>query len=87
MIGEAVYRARMYNSMGQPMDAAVEKAVADELSRRQPAPTAPSAILKAHAAISPWLWIFSLAGFGMALMNTRRISKIYGGWKSARRAH
>ena len=26
-------------------------------------------------AVTPWLWIFSLFGFGMSLLNTRRISR------------
>ncbi len=28
-------------------------------------------------AISPWLWVTSLIGFGMGLMNTRRIAEMY----------
>jgi hypothetical protein len=87
MIGEAADRARMYHSLGEPMETAVEKAVSEELSRRASGVPAPSVVLKAQAVISPWLWIFSIVGFGMALINTRRISKIYGGWKAARRSH
>jgi hypothetical protein len=88
MIGEAADRARMYHSLGEPMETAVEKAVAEELSRRVSGATSatPGVVLKAHTIISPWLWIFSLVGFGMALINTRRISKIYGGWRAARRS-
>ncbi len=29
-------------------------------------------------AVSPWLWAFSLAGFGMTVLNTRRIAKMFG---------
>lgn len=32
-------------------------------------------------AISPWLWVTSLIGFGMGLMNSRRIAKMYGDWR------
>lgn len=32
-------------------------------------------------AISPWLWVTSLIGFGMGLMNTRRIAKMYSDWR------
>ena len=34
-------------------------------------------IKAAREALSPWLWIFSLAGFGMALLNTSRIKRVY----------
>lgn len=27
--------------------------------------------------VSPWLWVLSIAGFGMALLNTSRISKMW----------
>lgn len=43
------------------------------------------AIKKAREAVSPWLWVFSLTGFGMALLNTRRIAKMYGDWSMRRR--
>jgi hypothetical protein len=32
-------------------------------------------------AISPWLWVTSLIGFGMGLLNSRRIAKMYGDWR------
>lgn len=37
-------------------------------------------------AVSPWLWVVSLFGFGLALLNTQRISKIYGGWRAGKKA-
>jgi hypothetical protein len=40
-----------------------------------------AAVESVRATVSPWLWILSLASFGMAFMNTRRISKMYGGWR------
>lgn len=36
-------------------------------------------------AITPWLWVFSVVGFGMGLMNTRRISLMFENWKKKRR--
>ncbi len=42
---------------------------------KQAAELAP--IKAAREALSPWLWIFSLAGFGMALLNTSRIKRVY----------
>lgn len=36
-------------------------------------------------AVSPWLWVTSLVGFGMALLNTRRIAAMYQGWRAKRR--
>jgi hypothetical protein len=47
---------------------------------------APSAISEVHKIINPWLWIFSIVGFGLAVLNTQRIARIYGGWKSGRKA-
>ena len=34
----------------------------------------------AREAVSPWLWVLSLFSFGMALMNTRRIGRLYSKW-------
>jgi hypothetical protein len=36
-------------------------------------------------AITPWLFVFSIVGFGMGLMNTRRISLMFSNWKKKRR--
>lgn len=47
---------------------------------------APESVKAVQALISPWLWIFSVVGFGLALLNTKRISKIYGGWSAGRKA-
>lgn len=35
----------------------------------------------AREMVSPWLWVTSLVGFGMAILNTRRIAKMYTTWK------
>lgn len=43
-----------------------------------------AAIEQVRQAVSPWLWVFSLVGFGMAVVNSRRIAKMYGSWKRAR---
>lgn len=44
----------------------------------------PEQFRKVREAISPWLWILSVAGFGMAMLNTFRIKRIYGSWRRAR---
>lgn len=49
-------------------------------------PDAPEVVKEIQQKISPWLWVFSVLGFGMAVMNTRRISKIYGGWRAGKQA-
>jgi len=38
----------------------------------------------AREMVSPWLWVTSLVGFGMAILNTRRIAKMYRGWRGKR---
>jgi hypothetical protein len=55
------------------------------------APASPANILKEAAdlepikavrdAVSPWLWVTSIGGFVMALINTRRIATMFGDWK------
>jgi hypothetical protein len=42
-------------------------------------------IKEAREAVSPWLWVMSVAGFGMALMNTRRIARMVKGRFQANR--
>jgi hypothetical protein len=32
-------------------------------------------------AVSPWLWVLSIIGFGLGLLNTRRIAKMFKDWK------
>jgi hypothetical protein len=34
--------------------------------------------------VSPWLWALSVIGFGMAVLNTQRIAKMYRSWKEKR---
>ncbi len=36
-------------------------------------------------AVTPWLFAMSLVGFGMGIMNTRRISMMFENWKKKRR--
>lgn len=38
----------------------------------------------AREMVSPWLWVTSLVGFGMAILNTRRIAKMYRTWRAKR---
>lgn len=37
-------------------------------------------------AISPWLWVLSIIGFGLGLMNTRRIAKMFRDWRAKQKA-
>ncbi len=39
---------------------------------------------EAREKIQPWIWVLSIFGFGMALINTHRIKKIFKSWKGAR---
>jgi len=48
--------------------------------------SAPEPVRKIQEIISPWLWIFSVVGFGLAILNTQRISRIYGGWRAGKKA-
>ncbi len=41
--------------------------------------------MEAQAKITPWIWVFSVTGFIMALRNSSRIKKMYGSWKRARK--
>lgn len=38
----------------------------------------------AREMVSPWLWVTSLVGFWMAILNTRRIAKMYKNWRAKR---
>lgn len=39
-------------------------------------------IRAARELVSPWLWVTSVVGFALAIMNTRRIAAMYRNWKS-----
>lgn len=43
-------------------------------------------IKEARELVSPWLWVFSLVSFGMAVTNYRRVAAMYGKWKKGRRS-
>lgn len=43
-------------------------------------------IAEVRSKVSPWLWVLSLASFGMALINARRIANMFGNWKRRKRA-
>ncbi|MGH7260798.1 MAG: hypothetical protein ACREI9_08970 [Nitrospiraceae bacterium] len=53
----------------------------DTLAQESKAAADIAVIKTVREAVSPWLWLASLAGFGMAVMNTRRIAKMYRGWR------
>lgn len=38
-------------------------------------------IKAAREMVSPWLWVTSLVGFGLAILNTRRIARMYTTWR------
>jgi 4-hydroxy-tetrahydrodipicolinate synthase len=38
-------------------------------------------IKAARELVSPWLWVTSVVGFGLAILNTRRIARMYTTWK------
>lgn len=43
--------------------------------------TSPSSAIKAIGqSVSPWLWVVSLISFGMALLNTHRVTRLYKKW-------
>lgn len=84
---------------GVPKDEAVHLAcmAAVKISRRQAGMGAePTLILSAEegptgiiaevkSKVSPWLWVFSIASFAMAIINARRIANMFGDWKRRRR--
>lgn len=93
LVLEATERAQAYCRRGMPHQEAIDRAVYDVLSPAglgqvdlltEAAQAEP--IKAVRETISPWLWILSVVGFGLAIVNTRRISKIYGSWKSGRKA-
>jgi hypothetical protein len=38
-------------------------------------------IKAARELVSPWLWVTSVVGFALAILNTRRIARMYTTWK------
>lgn len=46
--------------------------------------TVESDVKTVGADISPYLWILSVVGFLMGVMNKAEISKMYGSWKRAK---
>lgn len=47
----------------------------------------PSGIVaEVRSKVSPWLWVLSIAGFGLTVINSRRITKMFGDWKRRKRA-
>jgi len=91
----ATDEANRYINQGVPKDQAVRIAVnalhdvvsdaeVNERGLGQISPDEP--IIKAvRESISPWLWIFSVVSFGLGLMNTHRIKKMFKTWKKGQR--
>lgn len=47
----------------------------------------PSGIVaEVRSKVSPWLWVLSIAGFGLTVINSRRITKMFGDWRRRKRA-
>jgi hypothetical protein len=46
--------------------------------------TVESEVKSINTEISPYLWILSIIGFIMGVMNKAEISKMYGSWKRAK---
>lgn len=36
-------------------------------------------------SVTPWLWVLSVGGFIMAIVNTRRIAKMFSDWRRKKR--
>jgi hypothetical protein len=72
---EAV-RKKYPSGLGQ-----VEINAIDQFAQQSQAAAAIAPIKAVREAISPWLWVTSLIGFAMGLMNTRRIAKMYSDWR------
>lgn len=42
-------------------------------------------VAEVRSKVSPWLWVLSVAGFVMTLVNSRRITKMFGEWRRRRK--
>ena len=73
----------LYVRSGQPYAASPSGvgATEDVLSTVQAAADA-GPLKQIREAVSPWLWVTSVIGFGMGLLNTRRISMMFKNWRS-----
>lgn len=64
------------NGLGQ-----VDIEAVDAFAEKSQAVAAIAPIKAVREAITPWLWVTSLIGFGLGLLNTRRIAKMYTDWR------
>jgi len=69
------------NGFGAVPAAASEPEAIDVFAAQSKAAADLAPIKAIREAISPWLWVTSLIGFGMGLLNSRRIAKMYGDWR------
>jgi hypothetical protein len=65
---------------------AVEVNPIDVWTEKSKAAAAIAPIKAVREAVTPWLWVTSLIGFGMGLLNSRRIAKMYSDWRRKQRA-
>lgn len=63
--------------LGRPPGAGMGQATAALARAAELAP-----IKATREAVTPWLWVLSVFGFGMAILNTRRIGKMFKGWRA-----
>jgi len=75
---DAIKRARdVKDGMGQDLfeEGEPEKNILQRVSELE-------SVKMVRESISPWLWVTSVVGFGMALMNSRRIALMFGKWRA-----
>lgn len=76
-------RRKYPNGLGQ---APVTPQPLDTVAQESQSAAAIPIIKNIREAVSPWLWVTSLIGFGMGLLNSKRIAKMYGDWKKKKGA-
>lgn len=42
-------------------------------------------VKRVRETVSPWLWVLSIIGFGLGLLNTRRIARMFKDWKAGKK--
>lgn len=84
----AVQRATWYIRAGMDPEAAIDRACMECGSPsglgQDLIQTAQADVAQVSTIVSPWLWILSIGGFLMAVLNKHQISRMYGSWKRAR---
>jgi len=79
----AMKAAKVYEETGEfmlPSDG-LGASEMDAIAAQSQAAADLAPIKAVREAISPWLWVTSLIGFGMGLLNSNRIAKMYSDWR------